>query len=132
MRFAPELLNRVAPLEADLLALADAAPVINHSDLHREQFLFEGGQLSGLLDFGDAVAGPPGWDAASFASFWGWERLPAFLVGYGSPELERQAHLMAVPLAFHRASRAAPDPLRLGRAATFLRDALNASRTPTF
>lgn len=132
MRFAPELLNQVAPLEESLLALADAPPVINHSDLHREQVLFEDGRLSGLLDFGDAVAGPPGWDAASFALFWGWERLPAFLVGYGSPELEAQARLMAVPLAFHRASRAALDPLRLRRAATYLRAALSTSRTPTF
>ncbi|WP_161880263.1 phosphotransferase family protein [Deinococcus alpinitundrae] len=132
MRFAPELLNRLAPLEESLLALADTTPVINHSDLHREQFLFEDRLLSGLLDFGDAVAGPPGWDAASFALFWGWERLPAFLSGYGSPDLEAQARLMAVPLAFHRASRAALDPLRLRRAADYLRAALSASRTPTF
>lgn len=132
IRFAPDLLPYLAPLEADQLALADAPPVINHSDLHREQLLFEAGCLSGLLDFGDAVAGPPGWDAASFAYFWGWRRLPAFLAGYGSPGLEAQARLMAVPLAFHRASRATFQLQRLRQAAGYLRAALNASRTPIF
>lgn len=136
IRFAPDLLDRVAPLEEPLLALADAVPVINHSDLHREQLLFEGGRLSGLLDFGDAVAGPPGWDAASFAYFWGWRQLPAFLAGYGSPGLEAQARLMAVPLAFHRASRAAAafskaeQLRRLQRAAAYLRAALKSIRRP--
>lgn len=86
-RFAPDLLLRLRPLEAPILALADLAPVINHSDLHREQFLFESQRLVGWLDFGDAVAGPPGWDAASFAYFWGWGRLPAFVAGYSSSAL---------------------------------------------
>ncbi|GAA4017480.1 hypothetical protein GCM10022631_32710 [Deinococcus rubellus] len=130
IRFAPDLARPIRLLEADLLALADAPSVINHSDLHREQLHFEAGRLSGLLDFGDAVAGPPGWDAASFAYFWGWRRLPAFLAGYGQPNLENQARLMAVPLAFHRASRAVLEPSRLRRAASYLRAALTSSRTP--
>ncbi|AZI42085.1 hypothetical protein EHF33_04440 [Deinococcus psychrotolerans] len=129
IRFAPDLLACLRPLEAQILALADLAPVINHSDLHREQFLFEDGQLTGWLDFGDAVAGPLGWDAASFAYFWGWKRLPAFLAGYSSSaliqsRLEAQARLMAVPLAFHRASRLTFQPQRLVRAMAFVRSAL--------
>ncbi|TSA86131.1 phosphotransferase [Deinococcus detaillensis] len=129
IRFAPDLLPRLRPLKAAILALADLAPVINHSDLHREQFLFEDGQLTGWLDFGDAVAGPPGWDAASFAYFWGWKRLPAFLEGYSSSaliqsQLAAQARLMAVPLAFHRASCLAFQSQRLMRATAFVRSAL--------
>ncbi|WP_146202775.1 phosphotransferase [Deinococcus irradiatisoli] len=124
LRFAPELRALVGPLAGPLRALSAVPPVINHSDLHGEQLLFTGEEFSGLLDFGDAVAGPPGWDAASFAYFWGWKQLPAFLEGYGEPQLLAQARLLAVPLAFHRAARAANDPIKLKRAAHYLRTAL--------
>ena len=136
MRFAPDLLNQVAPLEEALLALADAAPVINHSDLHREQFLFEAGRLRACSISVTRWPGRPAGTRPRSRSFWGWRRLPAFLSGYGQPKLEAQARLLAVPLAFHRASRAeaafsnAEQLLRLRRAANYLRAALNASRTP--
>ncbi|WP_420596446.1 phosphotransferase [Deinococcus sp.] len=119
----------VAPLEGAVLDLGSEPPVINHSDLHREQFLFVWGRLSGWRDFGDAVAGPPGWDAAALAYFWGGPCLPDFLAGYGvsaqaSATLEDQSRLLAVPLAFHRASRAQSEA-QLSEAAQYLRGALS-------
>lgn len=66
--------NRVegigAQAEAILAAGAEPATVV-HTDLHWEHLLVADGRLTGILDFGDAFAGPAGWDDARLRYYHG-------------------------------------------------------------
>ena len=123
----PQEWPRLLALHPELLALADVPAVVCHTDLHAGQLLWtraaDGGRrLAALLDFGDAATGPAGWDVASFAYFHGWERADWLRGGLSATPPAREAALMAVLLAFHRASRAQAlkHPARLHEARAFL------------
>ncbi|MEZ4523546.1 MAG: aminoglycoside phosphotransferase family protein [Thermomicrobiales bacterium] len=72
---APDLLGKIRPLEPEMLALEGRPSRMSviHSDLHAGQLALSNGRLAALLDFGDALIGPPAWDIGSFAYFHGWE-----------------------------------------------------------
>jgi aminoglycoside phosphotransferase (APT) family kinase protein len=62
---AAERLDRPAraPAWADLLAsAAQLAPVLVHGDIHEDQLLAEGGQLTGIIDWETARVDHPFWD----------------------------------------------------------------------
>ncbi|MFC4452651.1 aminoglycoside phosphotransferase family protein [Deinococcus sonorensis] len=130
----PRLWPELERLRPDLLALADAPAVLNHTDLHPAQLHWDAdGRLLALLDFGDAARGPAGWDVASFGYFHGWTLVPALLDGLEAPAgLEREAQLMGVLLAFHRASRATAQrrPPALEHARHVLRQMLRLLHAP--
>jgi aminoglycoside phosphotransferase (APT) family kinase protein len=94
---------------AALAALSGPA-VLNHSDLHGQQLVIWRKQLTGLLDFGDAVAGPGHWDLASFAFFHGWQQAQWVVHGYCSNSADRallwrNAELFTLTLALHHWAR---------------------------
>ncbi|WP_189087869.1 aminoglycoside phosphotransferase family protein [Deinococcus ruber] len=118
---------RLWTLRRELLALETAPAVVCHTDLHAGQLLWTRAhdgtrRLSGLLDFGDAACGPAAWDVASFAYFHGWKRADWLCDGLETAPPAREAALMGVLLAFHRARRAysLSRPADLHRAQTFL------------
>lgn len=109
----PDFLPRLHTAEPTILELVDSLPqpVVLHTDLHPGQFLFKGGRLAALVDFGDATAGPPAWDVASFAYFFGWQRAGWMLEGYTDDrarrdQLRAEARLFALVIALHHAGRA--------------------------
>jgi hydroxylysine kinase len=50
-------------------ALADMATQVIHTDFHGENLLIDGGRLTGILDFGDALAGPVAMDVGIAACY---------------------------------------------------------------
>jgi Ser/Thr protein kinase RdoA (MazF antagonist) len=126
---APDLVERLESLEPELLELArpDQTSVPLHTDLHHGQILLYDGRLAALLDFGDATAGPPAWDVASFAYFHGWNAANLMLEGYTEDQRYRDALIadgrrFAVVLALHHAGRAGPlnQPQRMDGAVRYL------------
>ena len=126
---APDLVPTLRNLEPEILRVAEqpTAIAVLHSDLHAGQLLLSEGRLMALIDFGDAVAGPPGWDIASFAYFHGWELTEHLLGGYTSDTgwrraLKEEARLFTVVIALHHAGRAQPlnQPQRMEGAIHYL------------
>ncbi|WP_158290862.1 phosphotransferase family protein [Kribbella antiqua] len=62
--------------------VADAETVLLHSDLHPRHLYAVGNELTGVIDWGDAMYGDPLFDLARF-SMAGDAALDAFLSGYG-------------------------------------------------
>lgn len=102
---APDLAQPIQALHDDFFEVMQAETAVCHTDLHRNQFQWQVGRLAFIMDFGDASAFPPAWDLASVAYFHGWNvagqvaEAAALLPG-------REAALLGLLLAFHRASRA--------------------------
>ena len=126
----PEFFERLRAIEPAILELVEGVPrsSVLHSDLHPGQFLFHNGRLAALIDFGEAVAGPPFWDIASFAYFFGWGGAKQMLEGYARRQvsrrsLEAEGRLFAIVLALHHAGRAGPlnQPPRMEGAVRYLR-----------
>lgn len=102
---APELALPIARLRDGLEGVICGETALCHTDLHREQFRWQEGRLSALLDFGDAAIGPPAWDLASIAYFHGWE-VAEGVASAAALNCGHSAALFGLLLAFHRASRA--------------------------
>ena len=126
----PEFFERLRALEPAILDLVEigSRSSVLHTDLHPGQFLFHRGRLAALIDFGEATAGPPAWDVASFAYFYGWEAAREMLAGYTDDQslwksLEAEGRLFAIVLALHHAGRAGPlnHPQRMEGAVCYLR-----------
>lgn len=107
-RQAPHLLDGLAKLREPLLGFNDidlAVPL--HGDLNPRKLLLVDGRLSGLVGFGDLLIGPPALDIASFAYFFGWERVEPLLAGYASNGVMRdvrraEAQMLSVVIALHQ------------------------------
>lgn len=80
----PELLAaRVRELLPSFVAgVADVKPVLLHGDLHLRHLYADGEELTGILDWGDAMYGDPLFDVARL-TLAGPEATTAFLAGYG-------------------------------------------------
>ncbi|WP_165795220.1 phosphotransferase family protein [Deinococcus koreensis] len=117
---APDLLAPLLDVRAELLGLTGRPAALCHTDLHGEQFRWQGGRLTALLDFGDAAVGPPEWDVASLAFFHGWPVAAQVAHAAGCP-CGREAALFGLLLSLHHAHRATAlrRPDRLDRAAAF-------------
>ena len=110
-RQAPHLLDGLAKLREPLLGFTGielAVPL--HGDLNAGNLLLRDGRLSGVMDFGDLLIGPPALDIASFAYFHGWERVEPLLEGYTSNGVMRdvrraEAQMLSVVIALHQLQR---------------------------
>jgi len=87
------LLRQALSEAATLPTVLDQLPVANlHADLFRDNLLFDGMQISGVLDFHNACSGPMLYDLAVAANDWCTRddgalephRLQALLAGYGA------------------------------------------------
>ncbi len=59
-------------------------PRLLHNDLNRENILVQKGEISGIIDFGDAFSGDPMYDVArAYQGLYGLPNLDEFLRGYG-------------------------------------------------
>ena len=67
----PELITAIADRAEPILAAGLAPATVVHTDLHWDHLLVDDGRLAGILDFGDAFAGPPGWDEACLRYYHG-------------------------------------------------------------
>ncbi|WP_350276121.1 aminoglycoside phosphotransferase family protein [Kribbella sp. HUAS MG21] len=82
-----ELAVRVREMLPPFVArVQETAPVLLHGDLHLRHLYAVGGELTGILDWGDAAYGDPVFDLARM-SMAGPEAMAAFLDGYGVIEL---------------------------------------------
>jgi aminoglycoside phosphotransferase (APT) family kinase protein len=104
-----------------------------HSDLHAGQLPLVEGRLAALLDFGDAVAGPPAWDIGSFAYFHGWALTAHVLDAYTQdatkrPRIREEARHFAVVFALSHAASSVTrsQPARMEGALRYLRENLMA------
>jgi aminoglycoside phosphotransferase (APT) family kinase protein len=130
---APDLVLQIAPLREQLLAYAEqGARAVCHTDLNPRHVWVQDGQLTGLIDFGDAAVLPPAVDVAVFAFSYGWPLTQVMLEGYASNSILREirlaeAYQLGVLLALQRVEKhsvARPDPERMRRAVAFLRETL--------
>ena len=70
----PGLVDVARSKERAIRAEAARAPRVVHSDLHWDHLIRStSGRLAGILDFGDAFAGPPAWDFACLRYYHGDE-----------------------------------------------------------
>lgn len=101
-------LNNLRPeLESEL---QDSLSRVVHTDLHEGHIICTGEQLSGLIDFGDAMIGDPAWDFASLYYFHGERVLNTVLGAYESngisgSTLRHRATLFSACIACHHAMR---------------------------
>jgi hypothetical protein len=68
---APGLVDCLASLEGAVLDAASGDRSLVHSDLHAQHLLVRGGELAGVLDFGDAFIGSAAWDIALLRHYYG-------------------------------------------------------------
>lgn len=126
---APDLLNALAPFEAEILAATTGPTVILHGDPAAYNLRLRDGRLVGLIDFNDTFVGPPAWDFAWIAAYGSWPTSEATLSGYGKADarIVRNIRLLAIPTALHSASRAAllDQPPRMARVVDFLRETIS-------
>jgi len=129
IRVAPHLALQAGALRDQLLAYTtQGARAVCHTDFSPGHIWTEDGQLTGLIDFGDAAVLPPAIDIALFASTYGWAYTEALLQGYAKNSVLRdirraEAYQLAVLVALQRIENhtgARPDEARTQRAVAFL------------
>jgi aminoglycoside phosphotransferase len=89
-------LRATIPLFVD--SVTEVQPVLLHGDLHPRHLYAVGNELTGIIDWGDAMYGDPLFDLARF-SMAGETATQALLAGYGierTPELDRTLSLYRV------------------------------------
>ncbi len=111
-RLAPDLLDDLLQAQPSLWTIAsESHTVINHSDLHGQHIFVNGGQLSGVIDFGAVFIGGPGWDFAVLAFYHGWQTASMVLESYEPDliqrrELLRRARYLALVVALYKLEKA--------------------------
>lgn len=96
-QFFPEDVSRLETLAPQLIENANRGQrVICHSDLHGDHIFVKDGQLSGLIDFGDACILPAAWDLAIIAFYYGWDILDLVLAAYTDDDAHRADLLQQV------------------------------------
>ncbi len=104
-----------------------------HTDLNGAHVLVDDdGRLASVIDFGDAAIVPPAFDIASFAFFFGWDRVDSLLDGYTTngvfKDIRRtEAHQLAVVLALQKIEKHTtelPDEAKVASTITFLEQTL--------
>ncbi len=90
--------------------LRESPSRVVHSDLHEGQMICRGGELAGLIDFGDSMLADPAWDFASLYYFHGERALDSVLSVYEPSGITRRllaqrARLFSVCIACHHAMR---------------------------
>jgi aminoglycoside phosphotransferase (APT) family kinase protein len=119
------LLPEAAPVAATqqqalLVAAAEGQTGVVHSDLHREHLLAgAGGELTGVLDFGDAFVGVAAWDFALLHWYYGPEISRAVARHHpGGTQVHEQGRLLALAVGLYKLAKSPTDshvPPRLRR-----------------
>ncbi len=123
VRHAPPLIGALGDLRGQLERYAEASTIaVLHGGLHGGHVFAapDDGALAGVIDFNSAWAGPPAFDLASVALYFGWVTLNDVLASYEPNAVLRdvrraEAEQLAVVVALHRVSRtvqARNDPAR--------------------
>ncbi len=84
--------------------------VLCHSDLHERQLICAGGNLTALIDFGDATILDRHWDLGSALYFHGAQNFSAIFASYSgshgaSQSSAKMAAAFSIAIAMHHASR---------------------------
>ncbi len=73
-RIWPDGVGEIEDMRSAIETAGSRPSTVVHTDLHSEHLLVDGaGSLAGVLDFGDAFAGPPAWDHACIRYYHGDE-----------------------------------------------------------
>jgi len=106
----------------DAIAAAAAEPFgIVHSDLHNQHLLHVGGDLTGVLDFGDAFIGSTAWDFALLDWYYGAGNAQRVAQAYGADsELTERGTLLAIAVGCYKVAKAPHDPAALHRLRSLL------------
>ncbi len=100
--YSPEELEKLS-------ALIDAhrfSAVLNHGDFGPDHIFIEDGHISGVIDPGDAFAGPAEYDIAYLSCYIESHQLHAVLCGYGRPLNQKMILAYAKLIALDKAARA--------------------------
>ncbi|HEX2621136.1 MAG TPA: aminoglycoside phosphotransferase family protein [Phototrophicaceae bacterium] len=113
---APHLITPLTGLEPLLGQIGgDEHAVITHSDLYGEHIFLNNKDLTGLIDFGAAFIGVPGWEFAVLAYYHGWQTVETVLEGYyigydvtesRQRQLLRQSLTLAVVVSLYKLQKA--------------------------
>lgn len=97
--------------DADALGEAIAAhrfqAVLNHGDFGPDHILVHEGRVAGIIDPGEAFAGPAEYDLGYLACYLGERQFELVLRGYGRQVDRHKAGLYTTIIALHKAARAA-------------------------
>ena len=106
----PELAMQVAQQELQILGAVGAPFGVLHSDLHQQHLLHIDGELSGVLDFGDAFIGSIAWDFALLLWYYGPRNAERFAHAYGSgPEMLERGTLLALAVGCYKIAKTPQD-----------------------
>lgn len=111
----PERVAAVAAREADIRRAGAAPATVVHTDLHGDHILVADGRLVGLLDFGDAFAGPAAWDDACLRYYHGPD-----VTG----PLREDARLLSIAFVLYKLAKTPARADVVERVDAVLRDAL--------
>lgn len=113
----PELLSRIERLGPDLLEAAEGRSGVVHSDLHREHLLVgPTGELTGVLDFGDAFVGSTAWDFGLLHWYYGPDVSASVALRHpDGDDVDRQGALLAVAVGIYKLAKSPGDGAVLAR-----------------
>lgn len=107
----PDLGSMIAGLKGEILAAAGAPIGVVHSDLHNQHLLHEDGELTGLLDFGDAFIGAVAWDFALVIWYYGGDNAALFANAYqASADLLERGETLAIAVGCYKVAKNPDDP----------------------
>lgn len=86
--------------EATMPVHPHAVPI--HSDLHEEHLFLDGDELTGVIDFAEAFAGPPAWEFATLGYFLGRPAADAVRAAYPDPPPDHEIEALAAEFARYR------------------------------
>jgi len=117
----PELTSAIIA-HREAIGAAAAGPFgVVHSDLHNQHLLRAGGELTGVLDFGDAFVGSTAWDFALIHWYYGAGNARRVALAYGSdPELIERAALLAIAVGCYKVAKTPQDSAARARLRSLL------------
>lgn len=100
----PDAVERVQIRADEICREASRTPVVVHTDLHWDHLRrSHDGRLAGVLDFGDAFAGPPAWDFACLRYYHGDEVARRVASHYpDGAETLRRAETLGIAFALYK------------------------------
>lgn len=106
-RLAPQLVTRLNDLTASIKDAALGNRALVHSDLHPQHLLLnQSGELSGVLDFGDAFIGSAAWDFALITHYYGPDNVQRVAAHYpDGHQLATAGKYLAVAVSLYKCAK---------------------------
>jgi aminoglycoside phosphotransferase (APT) family kinase protein len=117
-RLAPDLVDQLGGLDAEIRAATAGCAGLVHSDLHGEHLLRSPDwTLTAVLDFGDAFAGSVAWDFALLRWYYGDEPTALVANAYGANgrDLAERGRTLAVAVGLYKLAKYDGDLATLAR-----------------